>query len=105
MSLKFEKEKRRKVKEKVKKLNEKRKMKECSLEEYSSFLKKIMLLLLHPKVFSRYLGNDVPEKFRPRREILREKLTKRPLSNLHGFDKKKFCCDLILFSKKNGHDE
>ena len=58
-----------------------------------------------PKVFSRYLGNDVPEKFRPRREILREKLTKRPLSNLHGFDKKKFCCDLILFSKKYGPDE
>ena len=58
-----------------------------------------------PKVFSWYLGNDVPEKFRPRREILREKLTKRPLSNLHGFDKKKFCCDLILFSKKYGPDE
>ena len=34
------KKKRRKVKEKVKKLNEKRKMKECSLEEYSSFLNK-----------------------------------------------------------------
>ena len=58
-----------------------------------------------PKVFSRYLGNDISEKFRPRREILREKLTKRPLSNLHGFDKKKFCCDLILFSKKYGPDE
>ena len=34
------KKKRRKVKEKVKKLNEKRKMKECSLGEYSSFLNK-----------------------------------------------------------------
>ena len=41
MSLKFEKEKkRRKVKEKVNKLNEKRKMKDCSLEEYSFFLNK-----------------------------------------------------------------
>ena len=65
----------------------------------------IIMQLTTPKVFSRYLGNDVPEKFRPRREMLREKLTKRPLSNLHGFDKKKFCCDLILFSKKYGPDE
>ena len=41
MSLKFEKEKKeKKVKDKVKKLNEKRKMKEFSLEEYSSFFKK-----------------------------------------------------------------
>ena len=63
------------------------------------------LIATFPKVFSQYLGNGVPEKFRPRREILREKLTKRPLSNLHGFDKKKFCCDLILFSKKYGPDE